>query len=152
MEITQLAQVSLSLIAPFLPALFAISTNIGEAMAEEFAGKMGEDSWELAKKLWQKISSSEHAEQTKQSAKVVADNPGRQAYQDILQEDLLVQLEKDIELVNVLQKLLNKNQETVQKISLYESTAKNINQLSSQAAKQIVSVTRSRLENLNQEQ
>lgn len=139
MNIAQIANSTLALTIPFLPALLPIGNAMSEEMAKKLGEEIGEGSWGLAKKLWVKISNSEYATQTTKSAKVVAEHPERKAYNDILQEDLIAQLEKDIDLVTQLRKLLKEDSQVFQKVyAKNQSSIIDIEQISDATSEQSI--------------
>lgn len=114
MDIALLAQALVSLLTPILPLL----VKLGEKGIEEIGKKMGESTWEFAKKIWKKLSpklSSRPA--SKEAVKDVSKNPK--------DEDAIASLRLQIK------KILAENTSLAQELYLQlgdiQSAARNIN-------------------------
>ena len=92
-----------ALLAPHLPTLM----KLGGKAAESAASKIGADTWEAAKKIWDKLSPTvEKKEAAKEAATDLANNPEDQDLQAALRVQLKKLLEQDKELEGAIAKIL----------------------------------------------
>jgi hypothetical protein len=93
-----------ALLAPHLPTLM----KLGGKAAESAASKIGTDTWEVAKKIWDKLSPTvEKKEAAKEAAIDVANNPEDEDLQAALRVQLKKLLEQDKELAQAIAKILS---------------------------------------------
>jgi hypothetical protein len=89
-------------LTPFLPFLI----KFGEKSAESVASKVGEDSWNKAKKVWDKLHPKiEAKEDAKVAAEQVAAKPDSKARQAVFQEELETLLKENPDLVEAITKI-----------------------------------------------
>jgi hypothetical protein len=103
MDIPAIAQAATAALAPFLPYLL----KLGDKAAEEGAKKIGADAWEVAKKLWVKISPTlkEHPAANEAISDVASmpDDPDTQA---VLRVQFRKLLSRDIKLATEIERFL----------------------------------------------
>lgn len=92
-----------ALLAPHLPTLL----NLGGKAAESAASKIGADSWEAAKKIWDKLSPNVEAKgDAKDAAKLLAAKPEDDARKSVFQQELKTLLEENPDLARAIAKIL----------------------------------------------
>jgi hypothetical protein len=97
-----------SFLAPFLPFLM----QLGNKAAEAAAGKLGEDAWNKAKAIWEKLHPKVEAkEAAKEAAKDVALNPNDEDLQAALRVQLKKLLEQDEALTKAIAQLMQEDTE-----------------------------------------
>ena len=95
-------------LTPFLPFLI----KFGEKSAESVASKFGEDSWNKAKKVWDKLHPKVEAkEEAKVAAEQVAAKPDSKARQAVFQEELETLLQENPDLVEAIAQILQEKPE-----------------------------------------
>lgn len=96
-------------LTPFLPFLI----KFGEKSAESVATKFGEDSWNKAKKVWDKLQPKVEAkEDAKVATEQVAAKPDSKARQALFQEELETLLEENPDLVEAIAQILQEKPAT----------------------------------------
>lgn len=125
-------------LTPFLPFLI----KFGEKSAESVASKVGEDSWNKAKKVWDKLQPKVEAkEDAKVAAEQVAAKPDSKARQAVFQEELETLLKENPDLVEAIAQILQEElpassgTQNVQTISNNEGQAVNNMKDNSKATK-----------------
>jgi transketolase len=95
-------------LTPFLPFLI----KFGEKSAESVASKFGEDSWNKAKKVWDKLQPKVEAkEDAKVAAEQVAAKPDSKARQAVFQEELETLLKENPDLVEAIAQIMQEKSE-----------------------------------------
>jgi transketolase len=119
-------------LTPFLPFLI----KFGEKSAESVASKFGEDSWNKAKKVWDKLQPKVEAkEDAKVAAEQVAAKPDSKARQAVFQEELETLLKENPDLVEAIAQIFQEKAPTasgtqnVQTVTNNEGQAQAINQM-----------------------
>jgi transketolase len=119
-------------LTPFLPFLI----KFGEKSAESVASKFGEDSWNKAKKVWDKLQPKVEAkEDAKVAAEQVAAKPDSKARQAVFQEELETLLQENPDLVEAIAQIFQEKAPTasgtqnVQTVTNNEGQAQAINQM-----------------------
>jgi transketolase len=119
-------------LTPFLPFLI----KFGEKSAESVASKFGEDSWNKAKKVWDKLHPKVEAkEDAKVAAEQVAAKPDSKARQAVFQEELETLLKENPDLVEAIAQIFQEKAPTasgtqnVQTVTNNEGQAQAINQM-----------------------
>lgn len=103
MDVTLIATAVTSLLGPLLPYL----VKGGEKAAEEAASKLVGGTWELAKKLWSKLSSPlESRPAAREALEDVAKAPDQEDPQAALRLQIKKLLEQDAELKQEISRLL----------------------------------------------
>jgi transketolase len=96
-------------LTPFLPFLI----KFGEKSAESVASKFGEDSWNKAKKVWDKLHPKVEAkEEAKVAAEQVAAKPDSKARQAVFQEELETLLQENPDLVEAITQIFQEKPAT----------------------------------------
>lgn len=114
MDVALLAQAIVSLLTPVLPLL----VKLGEKGVEEIGKKMGESTWEFAKKIWKKLSPKLSANPiTKEAVVDVSKNPK--------DEDAIASLRLQIR--KILTENISLAQELYLQLGDIQSAARNIN-------------------------
>ncbi len=154
MDIQVIANGVVNTIAPYLPSLLVLGGTMGEEMAKKISENVGDDAWELAKKLWFKITNGddEKVENTIKKAKVVADNPDEEVFITVLEKVLVEQLQADNKLQEELRKIISNNQDIFQNMTINNSHSDKVNQRSKKPIGQTLKVTNSTIKEINQEQ
>ncbi len=99
MDITTL----MALLSPCLPFLM----KLGEKAAESASGKIGEDTWNTAKKIWDKLQPKiEAKEDAKIAAEQLAAKPESEARKAVFQEELETLLKENPDLADVIAKIM----------------------------------------------
>jgi len=92
-----------ALLAPHLPTLM----KLGGKAAESAASKIGADTWEAAKKIWDKLSSKlEEKGDAKIAAEQLAAKPESDARKAVFQEELETLLKENPDLEKAIAKIL----------------------------------------------
>jgi transketolase len=119
-------------LTPFLPFLI----KFGEKSAESVASKFGEDSWNKAKKVWDKLQPKVEAkEDAKVAAEQVAAKPDSKARQAVFQEELETLLQENPDLVEAIAQIMQESSPTasgtqnMQTVTNNEGQAQAINQM-----------------------
>lgn len=95
-------------LTPFLPFLL----KFGEKSAESVASKFGEDSWNQAKKVWDKLHPKVEAkEDAKVAAEQVAAKPDSKARQAVFQEELETLLTENPDLAEAIAQIMQEKSE-----------------------------------------
>lgn len=93
-------------LSPFLPSLL----KLGEKAAEGAAAKFGEDGWNKAKAIWEKLHPKVEAkEAAKEAATDVANDPEDEDSQAALRKQLKKLLDQDKELEKVIAQIMQEN-------------------------------------------
>jgi esterase/lipase superfamily enzyme len=116
-----------ALLAPHLPTLM----KLGGKAAESAASKIGTDTWEAAKKIWDKLSPTvEKKEATKEAATDLANNPEDQDLQAALRVQLKKLLEQDKELEDAIAKILaDASPEVIAGVQITQNVTGDANQI-----------------------
>lgn len=119
-------------LTPFLPFLI----NLGKKSAETAASKVGEDGWNKAKKIWDKLHPAVAAkEDAKVAAEQVATKPDSKARQAVFQEELETLLKENPDLLEAIAQIMKENSHTssdaqnTQTVTNNEGQAQAINQM-----------------------
>lgn len=92
-----------ALLAPHLPTLM----KLGGKAAESAASKIGADTWEAAKKIWDKLSPNVEAKgDAKIAAEQLAAKPESDARKAVFQEELETLLKENPDLTEAIAKIL----------------------------------------------
>ena len=92
-----------ALLAPHLPTLM----KLGGKAAESAASKIGADTWEAAKKIWDKLSPNVEAKgDAKIAAEQLAAKPESDARKAVFQEELETLLKENPDLTKAIAKIL----------------------------------------------
>lgn len=103
MDIPTIAQAAAAALAPFLPYLLKLGDKATEAAGE----KLGADAWEVAKKLWKKISPTLTENPTaKEEISDAASTADDQETQAVLRVKLRKLLSRDASLATDIERLL----------------------------------------------
>jgi hypothetical protein len=93
-------------LSPCLPFLM----KLGNKAAESAASKIGMDSWETAKKIWEKLHPKlEVKEGARVAAEQVAAKPDSRVWQGAFQEELEALLEENPDLAEAITQILQEN-------------------------------------------
>lgn len=96
-------------LTPFLPFLI----KFGEKSAESVASKFGEDSWNKAKKVWDKLQPKVEAkEDAKSAVNLVSTDPEDEDYRKVFQKQLKKLLDEDQELAEAITKIFEEKPAT----------------------------------------
>ncbi len=96
-------------LSPCLPFLI----KLGQKAAESAAGKVGEDSWNTAKKIWDKLQPKiEAKEDAKIAAQQLAAKPESETRKAVFQEELETLLKENPDLVEAIAKILQEQPAT----------------------------------------
>ena len=114
-----------ALLAPHLPTLM----KLGGKAAESAASKIGADTWETAKKIWDNLSPTvEKKEAAKEAATDLANNPEDQDLQAALRVQLKKLLEQDKELEGAIAKIIeNTSPEVIAGVQITQNVTGNKN-------------------------
>lgn len=105
-------------LSPCLPFLM----KLGEKAAESAAGKVGEDSWNTAKKIWDKLQPKiEAKEDAKMAAEQLATKPDSEARKAVFQEELETLLKENPDLVEAIAQILQEKPETTSGTSISQT-------------------------------
>ena len=97
-----------ALLSPCLSFLM----KLGEKAAESAAGKVGEDSWNTAKKIWDKLQPKiEAKEDAKIAAEQLAAKPESEARKAVFQEELETLLKENPDLADAIAKIMQEKTE-----------------------------------------
>lgn len=97
-----------ALLSPCLPFLM----KLGEKAAESASGKIGEDSWNTAKKIWDKLHPKiEAKEDAKIAAEQLAAKPESEARKAVFQEELETLLKENPGLAEAIAKIMQEGTE-----------------------------------------
>jgi hypothetical protein len=99
----QLSAQLVQLLAPFLPYLLKGVELAGQEAAKKLGEKAGEQGFEQAKALWDKLRRKKNVEQVAQTAAALPDN---QALREALREEIARALSEDESLTQELARLL----------------------------------------------
>lgn len=92
-----------SLLAPFLPFLI----KAGEKASEEIGQKFGNDAWNKAKGIWEKLQTKvSNKPSCKEAVEDVANQPDNYDFQAVLRVQLTKLLEQEPELAKQIQRLM----------------------------------------------
>jgi hypothetical protein len=103
MDYPQLSTQLVQLLAPFLPYLLKGVELAGQEAAKKLGEKAGEQGFEQAKALWDKLRRKKNVEQVAQTAAALPDN---QALREALREEIARALSEDESLAQELARLL----------------------------------------------
>jgi transketolase len=99
-----------ALLTPCLPFLM----KMGEKATESVAGKIGTDTWETAKKVWEKLHPKlEAKDDAKVAAEQVAAKPESEARKAVFQEELETLLKEHPDLVQEIAQILSESKPEV---------------------------------------
>lgn len=91
-------------LTPFLPFLI----KLGEKSAETAGSKLGEDAWNTAKKIWEKLHPKVEAkEDAKVAVEQVAAKPDSKPRQAVFQEELETLLKENPDLVEAIAQIMD---------------------------------------------
>lgn len=95
-----------ALLRPCLPFLM----KLGEKAAESASGKIGEDTWNTAKKIWDKLQPKiEAKEDAKIAAQQLAVKPESEARKAVFQEELETLLKENPDLADAIAKIMQED-------------------------------------------
>ena len=104
MDITTL----MALLSPCLPFLM----KLGQKAAESASGKIGEDSWNRAKKIWDKLHPKVEAkEDARIATEQLAAKPDSEARKAVFQEELETLLKENPDLADAIAQILQEKPE-----------------------------------------
>jgi hypothetical protein len=103
MDYPQLSTQLVQFLAPFLPYLLKGVKLAGQEAAKKLGEKAGEQGFEQAKALWDKLRHKKNVEQVAQTAAALPDN---QALREALREEIARALSEDESLAQELARLL----------------------------------------------
>jgi hypothetical protein len=103
MDYPQLSTQLVQFLAPFLPYLLKGLKLAGQEAAKALGEKAGEQGFEQAKALWDKLRRKKNVEQVAQTVAALPDN---QALREALREEIARALEEDEALAQELARLL----------------------------------------------
>jgi transketolase len=119
-------------LSPCLPFLM----KLGEKAAESASGKIGEDTWNTAKKIWDKLQPKiEAKEDAKIAAQQLAAKPDSEARKAVFQEELDTLLKENPALADAITKIMQKEApassgtQNIQTVTNNEGQAQAINQM-----------------------
>ena len=98
-KLWELAQKIAAFLLPFLPHLL----KVGDKAAEEVSKKIGDEAWDRAKALWERLRRKKNVEQVAQTVAALPDN---QALREALREEIARALAEDDSLAQELARLL----------------------------------------------
>ena len=102
MDITTL----MALLSPCLPFLM----KLGQKAAESASGKIGEDSWNTAKKIWDKLHPKiEAKEDARIATEQLAAKPDSEARKALFQEELETLLKENPDLADAIAKIMQED-------------------------------------------
>jgi hypothetical protein len=111
-----------ALLSPCLSVLM----KLGEKAAESAAGKVGEDSWNRAKKIWDKLQPKiEAKEDAKIAAQQLAVKPESEARKAVFQEELETLLKENPDLVEAIAQILQEESPASSDGQVKQSITKN---------------------------
>jgi len=87
-NVVELAQKISAFLLPLLPYLL----KIGDKAAEEVSKKIGDEAWDRAKALWERLRRKKNVEQVAQTVAALPDN---QALREALREEIARALQED---------------------------------------------------------
>jgi len=126
-------------LTPFLPFL----TKFGEKSAETVGSKFGEDAWNKAKKIWEKLNPKiEAKEDAKVAVEQVAAKPESEARKAVFQEELETLLKENPDLVEAIAKIMQEDSAT-------GNTASNKQTITNNEGQGINSMTNSKAANID---
>jgi len=121
-----------ALLSPCLSVLM----KLGEKAAESAAGKVGEDTWNTAKKIWDKLQPKiEAKEEAKMAAQQLAAKPDSEPRQAVFQEELETLLKENPDLAEAIAQIMQERApvssgaENIQTVTNNEGQAQAINQM-----------------------
>ena len=98
-----------ALLSPCLPFLM----KLGQKAAESASGKIGEDTWNTAKKIWDKLQPQiEAKEDAKIAAEQLAAKPESEPRKAVFQEELETLLKENPDLADEIAQILQEKPET----------------------------------------
>ncbi len=118
--VAEISQMVAGVIAPYIPKLV---NQLGDGMI----AKAGEDAFDLAKRLYQKIVGSSGGPETQAALARLAEAPQSADYQAALQERLVVLLENEQGLMRSLVEILNEVRSPQQQISIGGNVSESAN-------------------------
>jgi transketolase len=130
MDITTL----MALLSPCLPFLM----KLGQKAAESASGKIGEDSWNTAKKIWDKLHPTiEAKEDAKIAAQQLAAKPDSEPRKAVFQEELETLLKENPDLADAIAKIMQEDSsaasdsgtQNIQTVTNNQGQAQAINQM-----------------------
>lgn len=84
--------------------------KLGEKAAETASGKVGEDTWNTAKKIWDKLHPKiEAKEDAKDAAEKLAAKPESEARQAVFQEEIETLLKENPDLADAIAKIMQED-------------------------------------------
>jgi type II secretory pathway component PulF len=111
-----------ALLTPCLPFLM----KLGQKAAESASGKIGEDSWNTAKKIWDKLHPKlEAKEDAKIAAQQLAAKPDSEARKAVFQEELETLLEENPDLVEAIAKIRQEDSPTATGTQISQTVTNN---------------------------
>jgi len=107
-----------ALLSPCLSFLM----KLGGKAAESAAGKVGEDTWNTAKKIWDKLHPKiEAKEDAKIAAEQLAAKPESEARKAVFQEELETLLKENPDLVEAIAQIMQEKPETTSGTSISQT-------------------------------
>jgi hypothetical protein len=96
--------------------------KLGGKAAESAAGKVGEDTWNTAKKIWDKLHPKiEAKEDAKIAAEQLAAKPESEARKAVFQEELETLLKENPDLVEAIAQIMQEKPETTSGTSISQT-------------------------------
>lgn len=125
-------------LTPFLPFLI----KLGEKSAETAGSKLGEDAWNTAKKIWEKLHPKVEAkEDAKVAVEQVAAKPDSKPRQAVFQEELETLLKENPDLVEAIAQIMQEESPATKTASNKQTITNNegqaINNMSNSKAVKI---------------
>lgn len=115
-SIAAIATTVVTLVAPFTPYLLEVGKAVGQKWAETVAEKGGEETWNKAKAIWEKIQSRFGTDASvKGAALMVSADPENESYQTMLAKVLGEHLKEDPQFAQELLQLAG-GQQSVQEV------------------------------------
>jgi transketolase len=122
-------------LSPCLPFLM----KLGEKAAESASGKVGEDTWNTAKKIWDKLHPKiEAKEDAKIATEQLAAKPESEARKAVFQEELETLLKENPDLADAIAKIMQEDSPAVSGVQHIQTVTTNegqaINQITGSKA------------------
>jgi len=110
------------LLTPFLPFLI----KLGEKSAETAGSKIGEDAWNKAKKIWDKLHPKVEAkEDAKIAAEQLAAKPDSEARKALFREELETLLKENPDLAEAIAKIMDEGSPTASGTQITQTVENN---------------------------
>lgn len=111
-----------ALLSPCLPFLI----KLGEKSAETAGSKIGEDAWNRAKKVWEKLHPKVEAkEDAKVAAEQLAAKPDSEARKAVFQEELEILLKENPDLLETLAQIMDEGSPTASGTQITQTVENN---------------------------